>query len=353
MTILIPLLMVGLLVASIVIIMMLVALMKRRVAETAALPEDLHQTEARLNQRFGELATLSNAMNARQREEMQTTLRSRFEEGFKIVETRLNEVRTGLREVDKLSGNVAQFNQLLGNVKSRGTWGEVQLGAILEDLLSPTQYERNAHPNPRSALRVVEYAIRLPGEGDTPILLPVDSKFPREDYERLIVAVQTQDVDAEAHAVKKLLQRIQSDAMSIRDKYICPPYTTDFGILFLPTEGLYSEVIKHADWMSAIQRDYRVLIAGPMTLSALINALQMGFRTLAIQKKSAEVWQLLAKVKGDLVSYGSELEKLERNLNVSLSAVNTASARLTQLNKKLKNVEIINGDSAVGEEVNA
>ncbi len=318
----------------------LIAMLLGRLTKLPSAQQDeLSLTESRLNARLNDLLQLHNSLNSQQREELQLSMRTRFEEGFKVVEKHLSEVRIGLNQVDRLSGSVDQFNALLGNVKTRGTWGEVQLGAILGDILAPSQFEQNVHPNPHAPKSVVEYAIKLPGGDTGPVYLPIDSKFPREDYERLLQAHQLNDESLIDTYTKRLFVRLSTDASAIRTRYLAPPYTTDFGILFLPTEGLYAEVARHGKWLEEIQRKYRILVASPMTLSALINALQVGFKTLAIQQKSSEVWQLLTKVKNDLTLYHSELDKIEKNINQSLSAVQSASNRLAILSRKINALE--------------
>jgi len=248
-------------------------------------------------------------------EKLAATLETRLGASFKLVSERLEAVQRGLGEMQTLATGVGDLKRVLGNVKNRGIFGEVQLGALLEEMLTPEQYAANVATVPGASERV-EFAVRLPGaERDQPVWLPIDAKFPREDYERLLDAQDRADMDAAAAAGKALETRIREEAKTIRAKYVAPPATTDFAILFLPTEGLYAEVLRRPGLFEALRREHRVTLAGPTTLSALLNSLQMGFRTLAIQQRSGEVWQLLGAVKTEFGKFGDILDKAKRQLD--------------------------------------
>ncbi|MDR2849545.1 MAG: DNA recombination protein RmuC, partial [Verrucomicrobiota bacterium] len=231
--------------------------------------------------------------------------------------------------------------------KTRGTWGEYQLSLILETLLQPGQYEANVKPKPRSD-NVVEFAIKLPGqeEGGKPVWLPIDAKFPKEDYERLVTAAERADPGGVESAARALAASIENSARDIRDKYIAPPHTTDFGILFLPTEGLYAEVLRCPGLADRVQRDCRVLLAGPTTLAALLNSLQMGFRTLAIQKRSGEVWKMLGAIKSQFGKFGDVLESVQKKLDAAGKEIGVASERHRIMTGKLERVEALPPDQA-------
>jgi DNA recombination protein RmuC len=274
-------------------------------------------------------------------EKLHATLEQRLGESFKQVSDRLEAVHKGLGEMQSLATGVGDLKRVLTNVKTRGTWGEVQLGALLEQILTAEQYATNVATVPRSHDRV-EFAVRLPGrEGESQVWLPIDSKFPIEDYERIVAAQEAADVAALEEAAKALEARIRQEGKSIRDKYVEPPHTTDFAILFLPTEGLYAEVLRRpglADWL---QRECRVSVAGPTTLTALLNSLQMGFRTLAIEKRSSEVWQVLGAVKTEFAKFGDVLATAKRQLDTVARSIDGAETRTRQMAKKLKGVEAL------------
>lgn len=272
-------------------------------------------------------------MRATVDEKLQTTLDKRLGESFKQVSERLEQVHKGLGEMQSLAIGVGDLKKVMTNVKTRGTWGEVQLGALLEQVLTPEQYEKNV-PVTGTSERV-EFAIKLPGDQDT-VWLPIDAKFPLEDYQRLIEATDPATVDA---AIADLEKRVNSFAKSIHDKYIAPPKTTDFGILFLPTEGLYAEIMRRTNFVDRIQREHRVTIAGPSTLLALLNSLQMGFRTLAIQKRSSEVWVILGEVKAEFVKYHAVLGKVREKLDQASKTIDDAEQRTRVIQRKLRNVE--------------
>ena len=235
-------------------------------------------------------------------EKLQSTLEKRLGESFKLVSERLEAVQRGLGDMQNLAHGVGDLKRMLTNVKARGTWGEFQLEDILAQVLTPDQYAKNVQPKPRSK-EIVEFAIRLPGQGDEEqIWLPIDSKFPQEDYQRLVDAADSADSEAVEKATNSLVRTIQSEARDIAKKYLSPPATTDFGIMFLSTEGLYAEVLRRPGLIEKIQNDHRVIISGPTTLAALLNSLRMGFRTMAIEKRSSEVWSILAAVKTEFKS---------------------------------------------------
>ena len=249
-------------------------------------------------------------------EQLQSTLEKRLGESFKLVSERLEAVQRGLGEMQDLATGVGDLKRVLTNVKARGTWGEVQLGALLEQVLTPEQYDTNV-PIKENSSEVVEYAIRLPGNDDDPgscVWLPIDSKFPLEDYDRLVEAADVADAEAVRKATAALLRTVQGEAKKISEKYLDPPKTTDFAILFLPTEGLYAEVLRQPGQVEELQQRYRIVVAGPTTLSAILSSLRMGFRTLAIEKRSSEVWEILAAVKTEFDKFSGVLEKGEASV---------------------------------------
>ncbi len=273
-------------------------------------------------------------------EKLSATLNTRLGESFKMVSERLEAVQSGFGEMKSLAGNVTDLRRLMTNVKTRGVWGEVQLGNLLEQIFSSEQYEANFKPRPRSG-EVVEFALKLPGP-DTdsgPVYLPIDSKFPVEDYQRLIEASENSDIDGVKAAIKGLENRIYGCARDIRDKYIAVPTTTDFAILFLPTEGLYAEVLKIPGLVENLTRDYKVIVQGPTTFSAFTMALLMGFRTLAIQKQSASIGQLLGAVKSDFGKFADLLGKVEEKLDDAKNNIGKARQRSNQIVKKLGRVD--------------
>lgn len=261
-------------------------------------------------------------------EKLQGTLEKRLGESFKQVSDRLEAVHKGLGEMQTLATGVGDLKKVLTNVKVRGTWGETQLANLLAQVFSPEQYHTNHATRPGSAERV-EFAIRLPGQGpdDREVLLPIDAKFPREDYERLVEASERGDAEAVEVAAKALDIRIKKAAKDIRDKYLNPPLTTDFAFLFLPTEGLYAEILRRPGLAEQIQNEFRVVISGPTTLNALLNALQMGFRTLAVQRRSSEVWEILGKVKTEFNKYGEALDKVKKKLVEATNSVDDVHRR--------------------------
>ncbi|KIL97500.1 DNA recombination protein RmuC [Paramagnetospirillum magnetotacticum MS-1] len=275
-------------------------------------------------------------------EKLQGTLEKRLGESFKLVSDRLEQVHKGLGEMQSLASGVGDLKRVLTNVKTRGTWGEVQLGALLEQIFRADQYMREANCK-KGSLERVDFAIRLPGKGDhePEVLLPIDSKFPNEDYERLQLAVERADAEAVEAAAKALELRVKSFARDIRDKYVNPPTTTDFAILFLPTEGLYAEVLRRPGLVDLIQRDYKVIAAGPTTLGAILNAIQMGFKTMAIEKRSSEVWEILGAVKTEFGKYGDVLDKVQKKLQEASKTIDDVAVRKRAIDRQLRKVEAI------------
>jgi DNA recombination protein RmuC len=273
-------------------------------------------------------------------EKLHATLEQRLGESFKQVADRLEQVHRGLGEMQTLARDVGSLNKVLNNVKTRGIFGEMQLAGLLEQVFTPEQYAVNVETVPGSGARV-EFAIRLPGQRSDglPLWLPIDAKFPREDYERLLDAQDLADAPAAELAAKALEQRLRLEAKTIRDKYIAPPHTTDFGILFLPTEGLYAEALRRAGLMEALQRDYRVMLAGPTTLLATLNSLQMGFRTLALEQRSVEVWEILGAVKTEFSKFGEVLIKTKKKLEEASNSIDMAEQRTRVMTKKLRMVQ--------------
>ncbi len=271
-------------------------------------------------------------------EKLEKSLETRITESFKLVSSQLEQVYKGLGEMQTVAAGVTDLKKVLSNVKTRGILGETQLNAILSEILSPEQYECNVATKPGSGERV-EFAIRLPGDGETPVLLPIDAKFPGETFAQLQDAYESGDPDAVAQAAKMLEIRLKSEAKDIREKYIDPPHTTDFGILFLPFEGLYAEAVNRG-FIEELQRTYRINVTGPSTMAAFLNSLQMGFRTLAIQKRSSEVWQVLGAVKTEFGKFGEILESSQRKLRQVNDDLDTLiGTRTRAINRKLKDVE--------------
>jgi DNA recombination protein RmuC len=274
-------------------------------------------------------------------EKLQTTLEKRLSESFKQVAERLEQVHNGLGQMQKLADGVGSLQRVLTNVKTRGMFGEVQLEALLEQVLTMEQYAKQVETKPRSNQRV-DFAIRFPGRGGAdgePVWLPIDAKFPREDYERLLDAQDRADAIAAEVAAKALEVRIRTEAKSIAESYLAPPHTTDFAILFLPTEGLYAEVLRRPGLMDSLQRDYRVTLAGPTTLLAMLNSLHMGFRTLALEQQASEVWKVLGAVKTEFERYGDWVEKVREQVQKAADTLDRADTRSRQMRRALKNVE--------------
>jgi DNA recombination protein RmuC len=271
-------------------------------------------------------------------EKLHATLELRLAQSFKQVSERLEQVHKGLGEMQSLATGVGDLKRVLTNVKVRGTWGEVQLGALLEQMLTPEQYAKNVATRPGSRERV-EYAIRLPGNDDA-VWLPIDSKFPVEDYERLIAAPDPATLE---DAAKALENRIKLEAKTIRDKYLEPPATTDYAILFVPTEGLYHELGRRPGLFDFLQREYRVMVAGPTNFSMLVNTLQVGFRTLAIEQRAGEVWQVLGGVRTEFGKFIDVLARTKAQLQTVANSIEAAETRTRQIERKLKDVEALPG----------
>ncbi|HET6913573.1 MAG TPA: DNA recombination protein RmuC [Rhodanobacteraceae bacterium] len=312
---------------------------------TADNEKRLNEVRATLDVQLKSLQTDNAAQLEKMRvivdEKLQSTLNTRLGESFKLISERLEAVQRGLGEMQSLATGVGDLKRVLSNVKTRGTFGEVQLGALLEQLLTAEQYAANVVTVPHSNERV-EYAIRLPGQDrDAPVWLPIDCKFPIEDYQRLLDAQERADAEAAAAAAHALERRVRDEAKTIRAKYVAPPHTTDFAILFLPTEGLYAEVIRRPGLFEVLQREHRVTVAGPTTLTAILNALQMGFRTLAIEQRSSEVWQLLGAVKSEFGKFGDVLDKVRKKLGEASRQIDETGVRSRAIERKLRNVELL------------
>jgi DNA recombination protein RmuC len=332
---------------------------QQRFAES--LGQRLAELTQRNEQRIGEMrATLEqqlqklqadNAdkleqMRATVDEKLHATLETRLTESFGNVATMLARVHEGLGDMTKLAADVGGLQRVLTNVKSRGVFGEVQLAGLLEQVFAPDQYAANVCTVPGSNA-TVEYAVRFPGSsGEAPVWLPIDAKFPREDYERLLDAQERNDADAARGASDALERAVRKEAVRIREKYICPPHTTEFGILFLPTEGLYAEVLRRPGLVDALQRDQRIAVAGPTTLLALMTSFQMGFRTLAIQERSSEVWRTLGAVKTEFAKFGSVLDGVKKKLDEASNKIEETGRRSRALSRKLREVEALPSDES-------
>jgi len=322
----------------------------------------LRELTQRNEQRIGEMrTTLEQQLRALQEdnagklekmretvdEKLQSTLTTRLDSSFKLVSERLEQVQRGLGEMQQLATGVGDLKRVLTNVKNRGGWGEVQLENILEQTLTQDQYARGVRIRPDGA-EMVDFAVRLPGRGelDAPVWLPIDAKFPREDYERLLDAQEQGDLELVRTTGAQLERAIRIQAKSISDKYIAPPHSTDFAVMFLPTEGLYAETLRRAGLTDALQREHRVVIAGPTTVTALLNSLQMGFRTLAIEQRSSEVWSLLGAVKSEFGKFAGILEKAEKQINTVGKSLGDASRKTRTIERKLRGVESLGQDQA-------
>lgn len=267
-------------------------------------------------------------------EKLQSTLERRLGESFQQVSLRLEQVHRGLGEMQTLAGGVGDLKRILSNVKNRGIWGEMQLGVLLRDLLAPEQFAENVAVKQGSAERV-EFALKLPGSKDETVWLPIDAKFPQEDFQRLLEAREQADTAAADIALKQLERRLKSEARDIQNKYLCPPQTTDFAIMYLPIEGLFAEAVNLPGLLDELQRTYRVCVAGPTTLAALLNSLQMGFKTLAIEKRTGEVWRTIAAVKQDFVTFSLLLNKTKKKLQEASGHIDAAARRSRVINKRL------------------
>lgn len=302
--------------------------------------------EAQLQQLQQNNAAKLDEMRATVDEKLQQTLQTRLSESFSQVAQRLEQVHKGLGEMQHLATGVGDLKNLLANVKTRGMFGEAQLGALLEQVLTPQQYASQQATRPGSK-QVVDFAVRLPGKGDqgVPVWLPIDAKFPTEDYERLLQAQARADGVAAEAAARALEQRIRAEAKSIAEKYLEPPHTTDFALMFLPSEGLYAEVLRRPGLFEALQREHHVTLTGPTTLMALLNALHMGFRTLALEQRSSEVWQVLGAVKTEFGKFGGVLEKLKSQTQTVLNSLDQAQVRNRAMGRALRDVEAVPADT--------
>jgi DNA recombination protein RmuC len=319
----------------------------RRLTEVReVLDAQLARVREALNQQLEQLSVKNEAKLDEMRrtvdEKLQATLETRLGESFKQVADRLEQVHKGLGEMQSLAAGVGDLKHLLSNVKNRGTYGEAQLGNLLEQVFVAEQYAAQVSTVPGSK-NVVDYAIRLPGRGGdgTPVWLPIDAKFPTEDYERLLDAQERADPIALEVAAKGLEAQIRKEAKSIAEKYVSPPYTTDFAILFLPSEGLYAEVLRRPGLMDSLQRDHRVTLAGPTTLLAMLNSLQMGFRTLALEQRSSEVWQVLGAVKTEFGRFGEFVSKVKSQAETVVKTLEQADTRTRAVNRKLKDIDAL------------
>ena len=326
-----------------------------------AFARELNRFSLGLDERFERLRisvegrlTAIQADNASKLEEMRrtvdeklhATLEQRLGESFRLVSDRLEQVHRGLGEMQSLATGVGDLKRVLSNVNTRGTWGEVQLAALLEQLLTADQFAANVATRPDSGERV-DFAIRLPGKGDGAVVwLPVDAKFPVEDYQRLIEAQERGEVGLVDEASKAIEVRLKAEARSIHEKYVAPPHTTDFALLYLPTEGLYAEALRRPGLADTLQREWRVSLAGPTTLAALLNSLQMGFRTLAIEQRSAEVWAVLGAVKSEFGKFGEALAHTRKKLDEASNSISKAETRTRQLSRKLSDVEALPASDA-------
>lgn len=308
------------------------SLMQQTVSDT--LQQQLQQLQRSNSEKLDEMRRTVD-------ERLQTTLEKRLSESFKQVAERLEQVHQGLGQMHQLAQGVGDLQRVLTNVKTRGMFGEVQLEALLEQVLTVEQFAKQVETKPRSGQRV-DFAIRLPGrEADDglPVWLPIDAKFPREDYERLLDAQDRADGAAAEAAAKALEVRIRTEAKSIADSYLAPPHTTDFAVLFLPVEGLYAEVLRRPGLIDVLQRDHRVTLAGPTTLLAMLNSLHMGFRTLALEKQASEVWKVLGAVKTEFERYGDWVEKVREQVQKAADTLDKAETRSKQMRRALKGVE--------------
>lgn len=315
-------------------------------ALSQATEQRLAQVQSAVEQRLGAIQQDNEKkleqMRATVDEKLHATLEQRLGESFKQVADRLEQVHKGLGEMQNLARDVGSLNRVLTNVKTRGIFGEVQLAGLLEQVFTAEQYACNVATIPGSAERV-EFAIRLPGQraDGAPLWLPIDAKFPREDYERLLDAQERADAVGVEASGKAIESRLRLEAKSIRDKYIAPPHTTDFAILFVPTEGLYAEALRRPGLVEALQREHKVMLVGPTTLLATLTSLQMGFRTLALEKRSAEVWEVLGAVKTEFGKFGEVLAKTKKKLDEASHSIDLAETRTRVMTRKLKSVEAL------------
>ena len=271
-------------------------------------------------------------------EKLHSTLEKRLGESFKVVSERLEKVHAGLGEMQSLASGVGDLKKVLTNVKTRGTWGEIQLGNLLDQMLTVDQYERNVVTR-QGSRDPVEFAIKLPGRDGKVVYIPIDAKFPKEDYDRLLEAQDKSDMAALEESVKAIESRIKLEARKIRDKYIDPPHTTDFAIMYLITEGLYAEVLRRPGLCDLLQREFRVMVAGPTTIAAVLNSLQVGFRTLAVEKRASEIGQLLVAVKNEFGKFGDMLENTKKKLDSASKEIESAATKSRTIERKLNKVQ--------------
>jgi DNA recombination protein RmuC len=325
-----------------ILLILVLALLTAVLASCAFLVHRLGSLETSMKGDLNRMADQNERQLDRMRqtvdERLQKSLEARLGESFAQVARQLEQVQQGLGEMRTLAVGVGDLKKVLSNVKNRGIFGELQLGALLEDLLTPGQYAANVAVRPGRG-EVVEFAVRLPGQGDRPLWLPIDAKFPREDYERLQTAFDASDAAGQKEARTALEARIRAFAKDISEKYVEPPFTTDFALLFLPFEGLYAEVLRIPGLFERLQREFRVTVTGPTTLAAFLSSLQMGFRTLGIQKRSGEVWQLLSSVKHEFALFGELLDKTKKKLQEATSTLDDAGAKTRKIERSLKKVE--------------
>lgn len=317
-------------------------------ANQKGITEVRNTLETKITQMQKDNATKLDEMRKTVDEKLHDTLEQRLGESFRLVSERLENVHKSLGEMTQLAQGVGDLKRVLTNVKTRGTWGEVQLGMILEQMLTDGQYAKNVETIPGSGA-FVEYAVRLPGKNnqDEPVWLPIDAKFPKEQYERLVQASEAGDAAGVAAAGKELESALDAQAKTISEKYLAAPYTTDFGLMFLPTEGLYAEAVRRPGLADSIQRKYRINIAGPSTLTALLNSLQMGFKTLAIEKRSSEVWQILGAVKTEFGKFGEVLANTKKALERVTKNIEKAEVRTRAMDRRLRSVEELPSNQSV------
>jgi DNA recombination protein RmuC len=313
-----------------------------------ALREEVRESQLAQFEAFSARVTTSlEEIRATVDEKLHQTLERRLGESFALVSDRLEAVQRGLGEMQSLASGVGDLKRVLAGVRTRGIWGEYQLEAILEQILTPDQYCANYRPNEEGA-DVVEFAIRLPGRDDSgsPLYLPIDAKFPQEDYHRLLDAADRADADGCREATAALVRTVRGCAREMSEKYVHPPATTDFAIMFLPTEGLYAEVLRQPGLVQDLNRLYSVMVAGPTTLAAILSSLRMGFRTLAIQQRSSEVWRVLGAVKAEFAKFGSVLDKLKKQLNSASNTIDESGKRTRAMERRLREVEELPPDLA-------
>jgi len=311
----------------------------------AGLAETRRTVEARLQSIQQDNEKKLEQMRATVDEKLHATLEQRLGESFKQVAERLEQVYRGLGEMQTLARDVGSLNRVLTNVKTRGIFGEVQLAGLLEQVFTPEQYASNVETVPGTGARV-EFALKLPGQRDDgqPLWLPIDAKFPREDYERLLEAQERADAPAAELSARAIETRLRLEAKTIREKYLAPPHTTDFALLFLPTEGLYAEALRRPGLTESLQREHKVMLVGPTTLLATLSSLQMGFRTLALEKRSAEVWEVLSAVKTEFGKFGEVLAKTKKKLEEASNTIDAAEVRTRAMTRRLKTVEALPED---------